>query len=385
MNWKIECLKRLDSTVGRLVCSTARILIKPRKSISSLNQNATTRSWFIEKIKILLIRPGGIGDAVLLYPALKELREGFKNAEINVLAEKRNAGILKGCPYINNLFLYDSRPPFELFKALRANYDIVIDTEQWHRLSAAISYLTGAPMRIGFATNERAGLFTHPVSYSHDDYEVYSFLNLVSVITGEKYDFNEDEPFIPLDSNLISKIMPPILEFREKWGAVVGIFAGATVRERKWGTSRFAELSKGLVREGVGIVIVGGRVDLKEARRFEETVGRDNVLNFVGRTSLMETAAVISELDLFVTGDTGLMHIAYGVGTPTVSLFGAGIQEKWAPIGKHHIALNKNLPCSPCTRFGYIPRCPYNVKCLRDITVEEVKRSALGLLSQCGR
>jgi ADP-heptose:LPS heptosyltransferase len=97
----------------------------------------------------------------------------------------------------------------------------------------------------------------------------------------------------------------------------------------------------------------------------------------------METAAIISQLDLFATGDTGLMHIAYGVGTPTVSLFGAGIQKKWAPIGENHIAINKNLSCSPCTKFGYTPRCPYGVKCLSEITVEEVKEAVLKLLSRC--
>jgi ADP-heptose:LPS heptosyltransferase len=132
----------------------------------------------------------------------------------------------------------------------------------------------------------------------------------------------------------------------------------------------------------VGIVIVGGKSDIKDARSFEEIAGTENILSFVGKTSLMETAAIISKLDLFVTGDTGLMHVAYGVGTPTLSLFGAGIQKKWAPIEKRHVVMNKNLPCSPCTKFGYTPKCPFNVKCLNDITVEDVIESVLRLLSQ---
>jgi lipopolysaccharide heptosyltransferase II len=369
MSWKIDSLKRLDGIFGGLVLSIAKLTVKPRESISS------------KELKILVIRPGGIGDAVLLYPALKVLREGFKDAEINVLAEKRNSGILKGCPYISNVFLYDLRPPIELFKALKANYDMVIDTEQWHRFTAAASYLTKAPVRVGFRTNERAELFTLPVSYRQDEYEVYSFLNLVSAITGEKYDFDESEPFIPLDPNLISKICPSILEFRKGWSAVVGVFTGATVPERRWGVHNFARVSKALSKEGIRTVIVGGNAKLEDSRKFEEIAGRENVLNFVGKTSLMETAAVISRVDLFITGDTGLMHIAYGVGTPTVSLFGAGIQKKWAPVGRNHIAINKNLFCSPCTKFGYTPKCPYDVKCLKDITVEEVKESAVRLLA----
>jgi len=409
MNLKINSLKKFDSIFGKLSCSFVKFFVKPRKGLDCMYKNTQPQHGFdlqpesdgsglsaiseiaphfgtkalSKKIKILVIRPGGVGDSALLYPAFKVLKESFSRSEIEVLAEKRNAGLLSSCPYINRIFLYDFRFPIELFKTLRISYDIVIDTEQWHRLTAAVSYLTRAPIRVGFATNERGDLFTHPVSYNQDEYEVYSFLNLVSAITGEGYDFNENEPFIPLDSDLISSIEPKVTEFKKRWLALIGVFSGATIPERRWGTTNFAELSKRLSQEGLGIVLVGGKYEVKDAIRFEEILGRDKVLNFVGETSLMETAAIISKLDLFVSGDTGIMHIAYGVGTPTVSLFGAGIQKKWAPIGKRHLAINKNLSCSPCTKFGYTPSCPYEVKCLRDISVEEVKEVALRLLSQC--
>jgi ADP-heptose:LPS heptosyltransferase len=377
MNLRINSLKKIDSVFGRLACSIARAFVKPR-GFHDFSPELPS-----EKIKILLIRPGGIGDAALLHPALRALRECFKNAVIEILAEKRNAGLLTSCSYINRVYLYDLRPPIELFKAVRTNYDIVIDTEQWHRFSAVFSYLTKAPIRVGFATNEREELFSHPVSYGQDDYEVKSFLHLVSAITGERYEFNENEPFIKLDSGLFSKTEPKVFEFRKKWRALIGVFSGATIPERRWGIVNFAQLSKRLSQEGVGTVMVGGSPEVKEAETFKEIVGKDNVLNFVGKTSLMETAAIISKLDLFLSGDTGIMHIAYGVGTPTVSLFGAGIQKKWAPIGKHHIAINRNLFCSPCTRFGYTPRCPYQVKCLRDITPDEVLEYSLRLLAEC--
>jgi lipopolysaccharide heptosyltransferase II len=370
VNWKIEFLKGIDSTFGRVACSLSKAIVQPRKRVEE------------HRLKILVIRPGGIGDAALLYPALRVLRESYKDAEINFLAEKRNAGILSGCPYVNNLFLSDLNPPVQLIKILRGKYDMVIDTEQWHRMTSALSFLTKAPIRAGFATNDRTGLYSHPVTYSHEDYEIYSFLNLVSAVTGRKYNFNESEPFIPLDSDLNPGIVSDIREFENNKTALVGIFAGATVAERRWGINRFAELAKSLLGEGVGIVIVGGAQEAKDARSFEEAIGAENILNFVGKVSLMETAAIISRLDLVVTSDSGLMHVSYGVGTPTVSLFGAGIQRKWAPIEKSHVVINKNLACSPCTRFGYTPKCPFNVKCLNDITVKEVNEAVLSLLSQ---
>ncbi|HSC35644.1 MAG TPA: glycosyltransferase family 9 protein [Thermodesulfobacteriota bacterium] len=368
MNWKTEGIKRLDGVLGRLACSASKFMVTPRKKGGR------------ESRKILVIRPGGIGDAVLLYPALSELRNRYKDHTIDVLSEKRNSGIFAGCPYIDGLFLYDRLPHETLYRVIRAGYDIVIDTEQWHSMTAALSYLTRAPERVGFATNERAGLYTRKVPYSHDDYEAFSFLNLVTALTGEEYEFDKARPFLPIPGQH-DAVSSAISEFRKGKRAVVGIFTGATVPERRWGANNFADLAEKLSMENIGSVLVGGESEKGDLREFARTRENGPLLDFIGKTKLNETAAVISELDLFISGDTGLMHIAYGVGTPTLSLFGAGIQKKWAPPGDDHAAINTNEPCSPCTRFGYTPKCPYGVRCLTGISVEEVKESAMGLLA----
>ncbi len=370
MNWKIEGLKRVDGIFGRLGCVVSKLLVSPSDGTDKDNP------------AILVIRPGGIGDAALLYPALAELRKCFVDSRIDVLAEKRNSGILKGCPYVDGLLLYDHRPLRTLSKVVNGGYDIVIDTEQWHRLTAVVSYLTRAPVRAGFETNERAGLFSRPVSYSQGEYEAASFLNLVSAVTGKEYEFAKNEPFITVESVSDDRFAPIMDEFRKDKKALVGMFTGATVRERRWGVEQFARLSGELSPAGIGTVLVGGKGDIADSAGFSKLAGHGSILDFTGKTSLMETASVISRLDQFVTGDTGLMHVACGVGTPTVSLFGAGIEKKWAPRGENHIAINKNVPCSPCTKYGYTPRCPYDVRCLSEITVQEVKESVLELLSR---
>jgi lipopolysaccharide heptosyltransferase II len=385
MNFKIEGLKVLDGILGRPAAFLARVFIQPRERESSRTRSLSCTPDSQKRLKILVIRPGGIGDAALLYPLLNALKARFKNSEIDILAEKRNSGILVGCPFINEVFLYDSAPLFVLYKALKKNYDIVIDSEQWHRLSAVVAYLTRAPIRVGFATNNRSQLFTHGVPYNHEQYEVFSFLNLCSTITGDDCEFNNLSPFIPIDQKLISKFSLPIEELRRRSVAIAGIFSGATTRERRWEASKFAELIKGLIEEGFGIVIIGGKDDVAESNKLEKIANRDVTINYAAKTSLIETAAIISQVDVFVSSDTGLMHLAYGVGTPTVSLFGAGIQEKWAPIGNNNIAINKHLLCSPCTRFGYTPKCPYDVRCLSDISVEEVKAAVLELVSRLKR
>ncbi len=369
MNWKIEGTKKLDSLIGSAVCSAVRRLLRPRK------QTGTTPD------SILVIRPGGIGDAALLIPALRHLRKSFENIRIDVLAEKRNSGLLKECSYIDHVFEYDSRAPLELISTIRTPYDVVIDTEQWHKLSATVGYLNRAPIRIGFATNDRKKMFTHPIEYSQNDYEAFSFLNLVNVLTEQNYESNLDEPFIDIDSKSAAPISDRLNELRTSTSHVAGIFSGATVRERRWGKEKFAALADDLLSRDIGVVIVGGPGDTKDAEFIAKTCKSGNMINLAGQTSLTETTAALSMLDLFISGDTGLLHISYGVGTPTVSLYGAGIETKWAPRGKKNITINKKLHCSPCTKFGYTPSCPYDVECLKKIKVDEVVDAAMDLIN----
>jgi len=79
-----------------------------------------------------------------------------------------------------------------------------------------------------------------------------------------------------------------------------------------------------------------------------------------------------------------VLHIAVGLGVPTVSLFGPGRAKKWAPRGERHVVISKELPCSPCTTFGNTPPCPYNVRCMSDITVDEVVNAVTMLLTSMG-
>ena len=98
-----------------------------------------------------------------------------------------------------------------------------------------------------------------------------------------------------------------------------------------------------------------------------------------GKTSLAESAAIVSRTAVLISGDSGVLHIGVGLGRATVSLFGPGISEKWAPRGAHHRAISRGYDCSPCTRYGYTPRCLHAARCIRDITVAEVLTAVMEL------
>jgi lipopolysaccharide heptosyltransferase II len=319
---------------------------------------------------VLIIRPGGIGDAVLLIPALRVLKERFPLAQIDVLAETRNAEIFTLCEAVTRIFLYHRVR--DLARVLLQSYDLVIDTEQWHRLSAVVAFLTRAPVRAGFVTNERARLFSHCVPYDQCAYEVSSFLRLVESVTGEPIRMDQEVPFI---------VASPRRLDQNRSRPTVVLSPGASIPEKRWGDQRFAELAARLTSHGCAVAVVGGNAERKQARRVCFG-GSPNVTDLTGRLSLREVAALLAGADVLVTPDSGLLHLASAVGTATVSLFGASNKEKWAPKGREHRILSAELPCSPCSAFGYTPRCPIDIECLRQISVEDVLTAILELLAQ---
>ncbi len=370
---KIKFLKSVDKVLGKPLVYLLPSLYKSRMDI----QHSAER--------ILIIRPGGIGDAVLLLPAIKMLKNSLPEAEIDILCEKRNFSIFQLSKEISSLYLYDR--DMELLKCLRNKYDIVIDTEQWHRLSAVVARLTGAPIRVGFNTNERAKMFTHPIPYSHDDYEVYSFLRLIrpiidSLSIGADWQpvFDPNSVFIDPEEETVDRdVLTTVEEALSRWPkGLVAISPGATVEERRWGGNRYGRLAERLAEEGYGILILGTKAEKGDAERM--LTFAEECIDLTGKTDLKAAAFILKKCRLFIGPDSGLLHIAYAVGTPTVSLFGSGIQKKWAPRGHRHIVINKGLPCSPCTRFGYTPKCKRGVACLKDIEVDEVFQSAMRLL-----
>jgi len=360
---RISILKALDAVVGKQIC-----LFLPRPRHIEIARHNIIKN-------ILFIRPGGIGDAVLLIPSLAALKEQFPDASISVLAEKRNSTVFMLCPDISNIYRYDV--PREFFAAIRNAYDAVIDTEQTHFLSAAAARLTRAPLLIGYGTNERQRMFSHPVPYSHDDYEVYSFSHLLGPLNMEAA-VTAKTPFLSIGPDEQEKAHRLLQRLSDR--SVIAVFPGGSINERKWGSERFHRTAKLLTDLGYGIVVVGGKDDVRAGK--DIVSGLSSAFNLCGKLSLPETAAVLKESALLIAGDSGIMHVGYGLGIKIVALFGPGRELKWAPRSLRVAVINKNLSCSPCTKFGYTPKCPINAECMKSIAVEEVVEKVRALMQE---
>lgn len=155
----------------------------------------------------------------------------------------------------------------------------------------------------------------------------------------------------------------------------VGMFPGGKAASRRWEPARFAEVARQLAADGVRVIVFGGPEERPLTRGVAGSVG----LDAGGRTDLPLLAAGLGECDILLTNDSGPMHLAAAVGTPTVSLWGAGDPEETAPTGTHHQLLRRgDLPCVPCrknecprTGAGYVlPNA--RRECLQLIAVREV-------------
>jgi len=324
--------------------------------------------------RILIIRPGGIGDAALLMPSLKTLKQTLPEAKIDILCEPRNLEVFLNSPFLNQIFNY--RKIDHIIRMKQTLYDIVFDTEQSHFLTGALAAMLNSRLKVGFATQGRELVYDLGVDYSHDQYEAESFFRL----------FAEAIEGFPVERTWEFPYLFPSIEERKKVNTLIGdikkpvicFFTGASIKERLWPADRWAKVIAELWREGYQPVLLGGKGELQLSREIA-VYAACPVLNFCGQLSLGETAALFERTRLLVSTDSGILHLAVVCDIPTVSLFGPGIAAKWAPTGDHHIAINKRLECSPCTRFGETPHCPRGAECLQKITTGEVIDTALKL------
>ncbi len=353
----ISKLKKLDAVIGTL-------------GVSALP--CPDRNVILSDIRsILIIRPGGMGDAILLAPIIISIKKFYPDVRITILAECRNAGVFPLVPEVDEVLRYDC--PRELIQALLCRFDVVIDTEQWYRLSAVVARLLRAPIKIGFGTNERRRMFTHSMDY---DLALYEPENFAALLKPLGVSWQPDGGTVCLSVPLQAVTRADRLLQALCSEPYIVISPGASTPEKRWGAKRFSTVARRLVENGYGVVVVGGTEDRVEGESIAEAGG----LNLAGLTTMSESAAVIASSRLVICGDSGVLHLAAGLGVSTVSLFGPSCTVKWAPRGERHTVLDKRLLCSPCSRFGTIPRCPRLTECLSAISPEEVVSAVLTLL-----
>lgn len=353
---KASLLKRIDDLLGPLLC---RVFARPQTAVDYPALDDISGP-------ILVIRPGGIGDAVLLLPMLAALRSAFPARRIDLLCETRNRAVVAMAHPDVRLLLYDAHPFAALRRLRAARYAAVLDTEQFHHFSGVLAAWTRAPLRVGFKINtKRNALYTHLVSYDLDGPEEAQFARLLAALSGRV-------PTLPPKEGILADA-----PLRASPAGVVPsgtafalVHAGGSVACKRWPAIRYAQLCDRLEAEcGLQPVLVGGRDDRAFARAVRAAC-RKPPQDTTGRLSLAQVAGISRTAAVFVGPDSGIAHLATAVGARCVVLFGPSDPAKWGPA--HNGAVVRHpVPCGPCAIFGYNKPCR-TYACMERIAVEDV-------------
>jgi ADP-heptose:LPS heptosyltransferase len=365
VNRRIKLLKTVDSIVGPLALRLA-VNSGLGKIRTSINQNTE---------KVLVIRPGGIGDAALLLPTLKILKDLIPAAQVHILCEPRNAGVFAHSPFVSKIFNYNRLG--DLKKLRDIEYDCIFDTEQSHFLTGAFVALLKGYKKIGFATEGRGKAYDVSVQYFHDEYEASSFFRLFAAgIENWPEKFQLRPPYFPPTDQEMIKVNALLADIKKE---VVCMFPGASIKERFWPIDRWSKVADELSKLEKQPIIIGGRAEINMSQGII-AAAKTPIRNLCGKLSLSETTALLERSRLLISTDSGILHIGAMCNIPTVSLFGPGIADKWGPKGEKHRIINRNLACSPCTKFGTTPPCQNNMACMMEISSEEVLGASKDLL-----
>lgn len=358
----IRTIKFVDKLIG-----SALVRVLPARRFNArFNKGAPKR--------LLVIRPGGMGDAALLAPVLKMVKNRYPFLRMDILCEQRNAGIFQALSFVDTVL--DYQKPRHMLALIKEYYDLIVDTEQSHFLSAVVCRFLKGGYTIGYKAEGRERMFHYAENYRHDIYEADMFLTLFRHSFDLPNKVTWEEPlFTPL-GKAEQKIIRNICSQKE---AIVCLFPGATISERLWPDERWAHVIDYIWETGCQPVLLGGSMEYDQCKRIQSFCKSAKVKNMCGMLSLHETAWLFKHSKLLISTDSGILHLGVICKLPTISLFGSGIKKKWAPKGEHHIAISLDLPCSPCTIYGHTPPCPKGKQCMMDIQIESVIESVKSL------
>ncbi len=341
--------------------------------------------------KILVMRYRFIGDTVLTVPFLRNLREAYPAARIDLMLEPFSGQVIEGCPYVDRVIPFEFKTIHTYSAAAKRgklagyfHYLRLIRSERYDAAfvlkrslsSALLVRLAGVPRRIGFATEGRGILLTDRVAYRQDQHEVENFLDCLRVLD------------VPVGSTALE--LWPDSEGDKKASALMAqagwkdgdfkviIHAAASLPAKQWPLDRFAAVMTALRDRCQARFIYTGSTGDAALYRGIEKLGPFNGLNLCGVTNVRENLSVYKKADLFFGVDSGPMHMAAAVGVPVAALFGPTDERKWGPWGEGHTVITKRLSCYPCKPH----KCADN-KCMKLISVEDALDALEKHLSRC--
>jgi heptosyltransferase-2 len=333
-----------------------------------------------------------IGDAAMSVPALRELSRIFPKAEIVLHTKQAVEGLFEDADFIDRILPFEQRRSKIKQTVAQADtlgeedFDLAILFPNSFE-SALATKLARIPRRIGYNKDLRGLLLTDPIAvpaWKDKQHEVFYYLNLIAEVERRYLGQATVGSGIPdATINVSEERREAAREMLRNSGAdlsrpIVAIGAGSTnSMAKRWGAAKFAELNDRLKNEsGAETVLMGAPSESDVA---EEVIAWSEAkpIDLTGKTDVAQAAAVLSVVDLLVSNDMGLAHIAPAVGTRTAVIFGPTNPVTTRPFSDNAVVIRNDVECSPCM----LRECPIDHRCMTGITVEHVSAVCRDMLS----
>jgi heptosyltransferase-2 len=337
----------------------------------------TAKITFPDIEKVLIRSANWVGDGVMSLPAIASVRLTFPRAKISILAKPRVADLFHKNPAVDQVFLYESpgihqglRGKWRLARQLKKEgFELAVLLQNAFE-AALISFLAGIPRRAGYDRDGRGLLLTHPVAVDRKMKKAHQIDYYLGLVESLGFHRPERIPSLKVSKEGQEEAgqMLQSLGLKDSPG-LVGISPGATYGSAKqWFPERYGALADRIARNlGASVLIFGNEGDKKVASQVCQNA-RVPLIDLTGMTTLGQAVALISRCRLFVTNDSGLMHVAAALGIPVIAIFGSTDPERTGPLGAVCRVVRKSVPCAPCLK----PECPEDRRCMGLISVDEV-------------
>ncbi|MGB6946447.1 MAG: lipopolysaccharide heptosyltransferase II [Bryobacteraceae bacterium] len=318
---------------------------------------------------ILVRATNWIGDAVMSLPALQAIRERFSTARISVLAKPWVADLYGRESFIDEIILYSGQSPWRTGHELRARrFDCAILLQNAFE-AAWIAWLAKIPHRIGYKRDGRQLLLTNAVDVPkpgeiprHERFYYLELLRRAGLI----------------DALPACEAIRLHRSVKANGKRIIGVSPGAAYgTAKRWLPERFAEAAGALAKSrGASIALFGSKTERDLCAEVAQLLDGHQVTNYAGQTTLAQFIDLASGCELFLTNDSGSMHIASALGVPTVAIFGATDDTTTGPTGANARVVRQPVDCSPCL----LRECPIDHRCMTGVSAERVVQEALTLL-----
>lgn len=339
--------------------------------------------------KILIIMMGGIGNMVFLTPALKALRKSLPSSKIVLLLGPYGAEkVFQGSNLIDKKIVLEPKKhkglsgKFRLILRLRREKcSLSITSTGTNPLTSGfLCLLAGIKYRLGENIRNKSLFYNLKVPFDKGSHEVEGNIRLIKKLGIEVEDRTL---FIQRTEEDKKSAREFFSQNYLKGRLVIGIHPGSGIHQagfKRWPKERFARLADSLIKDLDAQVILFGGSEEKILTEEIKDLMKTSPFTLTGKTTLAQTAAFIEKCQLFISNDSGLLHVACAVGTPALGLFGPTDPLRTGPFSSSAIIVRKDLDCSPC--YSGKPVSCSNKKCLEFITVKDVLREVIRILDK---